>query len=395
MLSRYNPLYLWWRDIHKLTLFAYCSLLFIGLMSVFSASYNASSSLGVENLYFFKKQVVFILIAFCMFFWLSCQSTEFIIKFAQIGLICSLLSLLAVFAMSGKSVKGAERWLNLRIITIQPSEILKPFFIVISAYLYYFYEKTRHCLFPILYGLLFLCIIFLLLLQPDFGMVLTYTFLTIILVLMSDVRFKTLVYIAIPVITILIIAMFSLSHVKYRIVHFFQGEKGYQTHIAYNAIKNGGLLGKGLGVGEISKKIPDSHNDFIFARIGEEMGGIFLIIIVMIFAMLIFSNLTYVQKEYNAYAEISFIDHPRFEKYQMSTIVDSYIIILSMAMIFFEAMVNVSVNLNLIPPKGMVLPFISYGGSSMLAHGILMGFVCAANRKKYHFLSINQIHLIA
>jgi cell division protein FtsW len=390
MLSRYNPIYLWWRDLHKPTIYSVLFLLAVGLLAVFSASYHIGSVLNVSDLYFFNKQVAFVLIAFAIFFVISFQNTEAVIKLSQLGFICCIFAMIAIFGMSGRSVKGAERWLDLKIITIQPSEILKPFFIVISAYVYFLYERTRNILYPVLHGFLYCIIAFLLFLQPDFGMILTYTFLTGVLILLSSIRLKIILYSSIPVFIAILIAIFSLSHVRTRILHFVKGEKMYQTQIAYDAIKHGGLFGNGLGAGEISKRLPDSHNDFIFARIGEELGSLFLIIIICVFAVLLFSNIAYAKKEQDFYSELAFNSDPSLEKYQMSIIVNNYIIFLTVALIFFEVFVNISVNLSLIPPKGMALPFISYGGSSMFAHAFLVGFLCVANRRKYRFITIYQ-----
>jgi cell division protein FtsW len=390
MLSRYNPIYLWWRDLHKPTIYSVLFLLGVGLLAVFSASYHIGSVLNVSDLYFFNKQIAFVLVAFVIFFIISFQNTEAVIKLSQLGFICCIFAMIATFGMSGRSVKGAERWLDLKVITIQPSELLKPFFIVISAYIYFLFERTRNIFYPILHGFLYCIIAFLLFLQPDFGMILTYTFLTGVLILLSSIRIKFILYLSIPVFIAILIAIFSLSHVRTRILHFVKGEKMYQTQIAYDAIKHGGLFGNGVGAGEISKRLPDSHNDFIFARIGEELGSLFLIIIICVFAVLLFSNIAYAKKEQDFYSELAFNSDPSLEKYQMSIIVNNYIIFLTVALIFFEVFVNMSVNLSLIPPKGMALPFISYGGSSMFAHAFLISFLCVANRRKYRFIPIYQ-----
>ena len=216
MLSRYNPIYLWWKDLHKPTIYAVACLLTTGLMAVISASYSIGGTLSVSNLYFFKRQIAFVTLALLIFFFLSFQSTEGIIKLSQLGLMCSLFAMIAIFAMSGKSVKGAARWLDLRIITIQPSEILKPFFIVISAYIYFLFEKTRNFLWPIFHGGLLLIITLMLFLQPDFGMILTYGFLTGVLILISSIRLRVVMYLAIPAMIFLISAIFLLPHVKNR-----------------------------------------------------------------------------------------------------------------------------------------------------------------------------------
>lgn len=384
--SRYNVLSLWWNDIHKPTVYCVLCLVATGLLAIFSASYNIGDVLNVSDLYFFKKQVVFLCVAFVIFFILTFQTTTGILQFSLIGFAVSIFMMMAVLTMSGKSVKGAERWLDLRVMTIQPSEILKPFFIVITAYLYFMFERTRSFFFPLIQIGIYIVIVTLLFFQPDFGMILTYSFITFVQIFFSGIKMKTIFYFMMPFVIVALIGAVSLSHVRTRIVHFVTGEKVYQTDLAYSAIKNGGMLGLGLGSGKVSKKIPDSHNDFIFARIGEELGSLYLIVIIVIFCILILSNVIYAKNEYLMYEKLQ--ESPSaLEKYQKETVINYYIIILVSSLIFFEMFINMAVNLSLIPPKGMVLPFISYGGSSIIAHAFLIGFLCIANRRKYRFVT--------
>lgn len=386
MFSRYNALNLWWYDIHKPTVCCVLCLISTGLLAIFSASYNIGDTLNVGDLYFFKKQVIFLCVAFTIFFILTFQTTTGILQFSFIGLVVSVFMMMAVLTMSGKSVKGAERWLDLRVMTIQPSELLKPFFIVITAYLYYMFEKTRSFLFPLIQVGIYGIVVILLFFQPDFGMILTYTFITFVQVFFSKIKIKTIFYFMTPLLAIAIIGAVSLSHVRTRIVHFVKGEKVYQTDLAYSAIKNGGMLGLGLGSGEVSKKIPDSHNDFIFSRIGEELGSLYLVVIIVIFYILILSNIIYAKNEYSTYEQL-YESPVAFEKYQKEIVINYYMIVLITSLIFFEMFINMAVNLSIIPPKGMALPFISYGGSSIIAHAFLIGFLCIANRRKYRFVT--------
>lgn len=390
MLSRYNPLYLWWLDLHKPTIYSVCFLLITGILGVFSASYQVGDNLNVSHSYFLNKHISFIIIGFVAFFVLSFQNRNSLMKISQLGFVCCIFAMIAIFGMSGKSVKGAERWLDLKIITIQPSELLKPFFIVITAYVMYYYESTKKFMYVILQGALYCVIVVLLFLQPDFGMILTYTFLMGVAVLYSSIRIKTLLYLTIPVILIILIAIFTLPHVKLRVQHFFKGEKMYQAEIAYNTVKNGGFFGVGLGAGEVSKRLPDSHNDFIFSRITEEMGGLYVIGMLGVFGVLFFTNLIYINKEYDLYTKLEDSNEQKLEQHKKAIIIDNYIILLIVALLFFEVFVNVAVNLSLIPPKGMVLPFVSYGGSSMLAHMMLIGMLCVVNRRKYRFIPMYQ-----
>lgn len=385
MLSRFNPFLLWWKDLHKPTIYSIFSLVIIGLFAVFSASYQAGETIHAGNLYYFKKHVIFVAIGIVLFFIISIQSTESILKLGMIGFVCCIFLLFATISLSGKSVKGAERWIDLRFITLQPSELLKPFFIIISAHIYYFFEKSQNYAFPFLHGIIVMIIIITLYFQPDFGMILTYFSLTFFLVFFSSIRFKWVMFLIIGLVATTLIAFFTLPHVKYRIINFVKGEKMYQTDIAKEAISRGGLLGSGIGMGEYSQKLPDSHNDFIFSRIGEEFGGLALVGIMLIFLVLTLSNLAFVKQELTLYQQLTPRQWLQFEKHQEKVIINNYIILLTICLIFFEASFNAMVNLSLLPPKGMVFPFISYGGSSLIAHGILAGILCVANRKRYRF----------
>ncbi len=389
MISKYNPITLWWKDIHKPTIYSILFLIASGFVAIFSASYQIGGVLEISEMHFFKKHLFFLVIAIVIFFAMSLQNTENILKISQIGLICSIFALIGVLVINGKQVKGAERWLDLRIITIQPSEILKPFFIVITAHIYYHFEQKRNIKIPISHGVIYGIIAALLFCQPDFGMILTYTFVTGVMILLSSIRLKLIGYLAIPVVLLIVASAITMPHVQKRVLKFVNGEKEYQTALAYNAIKNGGFLGKGLGSGEVAKKLPDSHNDFIFSRIGEELGGIFLIAIIIAFSLLIFSNIAYVLREQEFYRNLAFNSDAKAAKYQREILINNYIILLTSSLLFFEMFVNMAVNLSLIPPKGMALPFISYGGSSMISNAFLMGFLCVANRKKYRFIPVS------
>lgn len=386
MFSRYNAITLWWNDTHKPTVYCVLCLIASGLLAIFSASYNIGDTLNVSDLYFFKKQIFFLTIAFIIFLWLSFQSVEKILQISLMGFAIAIFMMMAVLAFSGKTVKGSERWLDLKVITLQPSELLKPFFIVVTAYLYYMFEKTKRFLFPLLQFALYVFVATLLYVQPDFGMALTYTFITFVQVFFSKIKIKTVLRFTAPLLVIGIIIALSLSHVKTRVIQFVKGEKVYQTHLAYTAIKNGGALGLGIGNGKVAKKIPDSHNDFIFSRIGEEMGAFYLLVIVIIFAILILSNIAYAKNEYMLYENLQ-NNSNAVVKHQQEMVMGYYIIMLISALIFFEMAVNISVNLGLIPAKGMALPFISYGGSSIIAHAFLIGFLCVVNRRKYRFFT--------
>tara|TARA_B100001287_G_C22562564_1_gene472166 strand:- start:111 stop:935 length:825 start_codon:yes stop_codon:yes gene_type:complete len=262
-------------------------------------------------------------------------------------------------------VKGAKRWIQIFNFTLQPSEIIKPIFIILTAWCISKSIENKKLYLPLLF-IFFLILLILILIQPDLGMtvLVSATFfcqlfvagLSIFLVLISFFF----------ILGISIFSYFIFDHVQDRVNSFLGGLSGsdtYQIDLSIKAFQSGGLFGKGPGQGILKERIPDANTDFIFAVAGEELGLIFCLIIIFIILSIIIRTLLNVLKLKDPYKIIS-----------VSGLICSF---------GLQCLINIFSSLGLIPTKGMTLPFVSYGGSSMISIAILFGFLLSLTNKKY------------
>ena len=418
MITRTNPFFFWINGIHKTTLFGVLALLIIGLFLSFSLSYSASEKIGLQSLSFFIKQAVFTFIAIFIMLVFSSVSPEKLKWFAFLCFFFVIIILIATLFTPG--VKGAKRWINIAGFSLQPSEFLKPFYIYIFSFLFSTIEvlklknESRKKIGNVIFLLFFLqaITIFLLFLQPDFGMIITFTFLFLSFFYINLKSIKSFFLWFILIIAIAIAIGSSLSHVKHRVKTFLFGMENYQSKLATKAIQNGGFFGKGITESQLKFILPEAHNDFIFAISIEEFGFIFAGILGLIFIVIIFSNFLYIfhfkEKLVKMFSRIESNSHAFDEEligeivkknYKLKTssgknylnIYHDFIfcrnfIFSACILLFFEFFLNVSVSLDLVPTKGIAMPFISYGGSSLVSHGILIGFLLAFNKRRYFFL---------
>ena len=260
-------------------------------------------------------------------------------------------------------VNGAKRWLKFWNFSLQPSEFLKPFYIVITGWFLTKGIEGNKFAFYIVF-ISFLIFSTLLILQPDFGMTILFssTFLCQLFIAGLSI---SLVLLAIILLIILFFSSYYLfDHVQARIDLFFYSEPGYQITKSLNAFKSGGIFGKGPGQGSLKDILPEAHTDFIFAVAGEEFGFIFCSIIIFLFFIIVIRNLLKVLKIQEPYVILSIVG-----------------LICSFGL---QTLINIFSSLDLIPTKGMTLPLVSYGGSSMLSTAILVGFLFSFTRKNNH-----------
>lgn len=421
MITRKNPLFFWLTSLHKPTFFGIFVLIVIGLVISFSLSIAASEKIGLKNLYlFFTKHLIFTLLASFIIIIFSFFSPERFKAFCFVGFGVCLMGIALTFLFP--DIKGARRWLNIYGFSLQPSELLKPFFIYIFSLLFANLEllkikfakaKTIQQLI-LLITALYLLIIILFFLQPDFGMILTFTLLFITLFYINLDSIKKIFTWGLGLLTIIITIGFFLPHVNNRVKVFLLGGENYQAKLASKAIERGGFFGQGLAESSLKFTLPEAHNDFIFAIIIEEFGMIFALIIALIFIFIIYSNFLYLisfkEKIITMFSRVNAgMENANIKEENVKIIISkayhnksktssSYMniykdflfcrnfITLSCVLIFFEFFLNASVSLNLIPTKGIAMPFISYGGSSLIAHGILIGMLLGFNKKRYFFL---------
>ncbi|MEO1140748.1 MAG: putative lipid II flippase FtsW, partial [Pseudomonadota bacterium] len=337
-------------------------LMLCGFLMSFAASPPVADRIGVEEFHFIKRHALFLLPAVAVLIGFSMMNPRQVRRVAFILFAVSIVGLLLTLFI-GSEVKGSRRWIYLGGFTLQPSEFVKPTFVVITAWL--FAENTRR---PDIPGNLFSIILFgivaaLLIAQPDFGQTMLVAGAWGVLFFMAGMPWMWIAALgAIGVVGMGTAYMF-FDHVAGRIDRFLTGEgDNYQVDTGMEAILNGGWLGRGPGEGTIKNILPDSHTDFSFAVAAEEFGIIACILLVGLFAFIVLRGLSKALEEKDAYIRMSAA---------------------GLVVLFgFQSMINIGVNLQLLPAKGMTLPFISYGGSSMLAMAIGMGFLLSLTRSR-------------
>ncbi len=353
----------WWWTVDKVNFSLSIFLIFIGVMLVLSASPSAAHrDRLVDEFSFVKKQGIFICVGIMLMIGISMQSMRTIRRLAILGFLCAFAGVVLTYFV-GDATKGAQRWIKFAGFSLQPSEFIKPMFIVVTAWL--LDARKRSDDFPGMAVAVFLYVITAgaVFGQPDLGMT----------VLISGVWALQMVWAGIPawLITILftsgiflvITAYFVLAHVRDRIDRFLatENEIGSQIQKSMDAFANGNLLGRGPGEGVIKMSLPDVHTDFIFSLAGEEYGVCLTSLIVISFAVIVIRTMLNSLKDNNL-----------FQMYAASGLAAS---------LGGQAIVNMCSALQLMPAKGMTLPFVSYGGSSMLASCITMGMLLALTRK--------------
>lgn len=355
-----NFIWRWWRGIDQQTIIALGLLFAFSLMLVTTSSPAVAMRIGLEESYFSTRQVAYLLIAASVIFALSFMDRYLVKRTAVIGFLLSIILLLMV-KFFGYEVKGAKRWINILGFSMQPSEFLKPCFSVVTAWILSMrkHNVPSFSISIFLYGLVAVVLIT----QPDFGM----------LIIVTAVWGLQLFISGLPILWI-IIAIFSgiigifgaynmLPHVAQRINSFLDpsSSENYQVTKSIAAFENGGLYGRGPGEGSVKQVLPDSHTDFIFAVAGEEFGAVVCLIIAAIFAFIVIRGLIMLLYEEDRFTVLASVG--------------------LLSQFGIQSIINMGVTLNLLPTKGMTLPFISYGGSSTLSVSIGMGMLLALTRQ--------------
>lgn len=352
----------WWWTIDRYFLAACLALMGLGVLLSFAASPAVAQRIGLDSFHFVERQTFFMIPAVAVMIGVSFLSPRQIRRFALI-LLCASLFLMAAALFVGIEIKGARRWVSLAGISIQPSEFMKPAFVVICAWL--FSERERGGEMPgyFLAMMLFCVTAGLLMLQPDFGQT-----------MLTTGTWGGMFFLAgLPMFWILLLggiavvgafgAYMTLDHVAGRVNRFMTGEGDtFQVDAGREAILRGGWFGQGPGEGTVKRIIPDSHTDFIFSVAAEEYGIILCMIIMALFAFIVIRGLSIALRERDAFTRLA---------------VSGIVILFG-----FQSIINMAVNLHLMPAKGMTLPFISYGGSSLVAIAITMGILLALTRRR-------------
>lgn len=354
----------WWWTIDRWLLFSFLALMVMGILFGLAASPPVASRLGLSTFHFVNRQAFFLVIAAAVMIGVSFMPLRHVRRTALILFAVSLVLVVATL-LFGAEVKGAKRWISLAGISIQPSEFLKPAFVVLAAWA--FSEKALRQdvpSIPVAIGLLPIVIIPLIL-QPDFGQTMLISMVWCGLFFLAGLHLLWVVGLGGMGVIGLLLAYRFLPHVTARIDKFLNKGTGgveFQAEMARESLLSGGWFGKGPGEGTVKRVLPDSHTDYIFAVIGEEFGTIACMVVVGIFAFIVLRALM-----------IAFRTEEPFARFAAA----------GLAMLFgFQASINMAVNLDLIPPKGMTLPFISYGGSSLISLALTTGFLLAVTRRR-------------
>ena len=353
----------WWLSLDRWIVFSIMLLMIVGIFLILSSSSIYANRLEISENYLIKRHLFLLPICISIMIILTNLSVEKIVIFSFITFSVSLaLSIIPNFM--SYEIKGASRWINLYGLSIQPSEFLKPTFVVVTATLLTRFQKKKDNSLKI--NVFVLCLIgIVLFFQPDFGMFLLILLTWLSQLILFGVSKKIIFLLLLLSLIILILAYVSLDHVKFRIDSFFQSATGdnYQIHKSIDSFTNGGFFGQGLGAGEVSHYLPDVYSDFILSLAAEELGLIFVLIVVILYTLIFYRSIYHSTRENDLFYFLS---------------------IAGLAIIFIlQTMINIFSTLNLIPTKGMTLPFLSYGGSSLISCAILIGFILSLSRKKY------------
>ncbi len=352
----------WFWTIDRYFLAAFILLMGLGFMLSFAASPAVAERIGLDSFHFVRRHAMFLVPAIAIMFGISFLSPRQVRRAAMILLIVSLAAMVLALIF-GVEVKGSRRWISIGSLSIQPSEFMKPAFVIICAWLF-----SEHARQPEIPGNLFAIILFgivaaLLVAQPDLGQTILTAAVWGGMFFMAGMPWLWIIVLGGAAVGGLLTAYTFLPHVAGRIDKFMTGEGDtFQMDTAREAIIRGNWFGQGPGEGTVKRIIPDSHTDFIFSVAAEEFGIIFCMVIVAIFAFVVMRGLNHAFKERN--------DFTRFAVAGL---------VLQMGI---QSMINIGVNLELLPAKGMTLPLISYGGSSMIAICVTAGFILALTRHR-------------
>lgn len=353
----------WWFTVDRLMFFALLALMGAGMVLSLAASPPIAAKFNVEPFYFVRRHAVLLLPAAMIMFAASVLTPKQIRRVSLV-IFAGGIGLMVLALLVGPEIKGAQRWLQFGAFSVQPSEFVKPAFVVLTAWLFNESQKRRDIPGIELAVILYAIFAGLLMLQPDFGQTLLITLVWGALFFMAGINLVWVAALGIAGIAGLTAAYLLVPHVASRMDRFLDPGSGdtYQVDRALESFLRGGWFGRGPGEGTVKNVLPDSHTDFIFAVAAEEYGLIACLILLAVFAFIVLRGLSKASQESDG-----FIRHA----------------VTGLVMLFgLQAAINMAVNVGLLPAKGMTLPFISYGGSSLLAMSLTMGFALGLTRKR-------------
>ena len=363
-----NFAYDWWKNLDKVILFLFITLIILGIFfSLVSTSLIASSKLGTNNYYFFLRHLIYIFLGLILIIFFSAinEKNIYIVSILLFTIFFISLSLVPIF---GVEIKGSKRWLDFSLLPkFQPIEFLKPFLIVFLSLIIGSRFTSNNYLKFLLSSIIVLPILILLVLQPDIGQTLLISSVWLSLIFVSGINLyflNFLIFFSLSILGYLIFYLPKFSYIKHRISNFFDlsSRGNYQSQKATDAIVDGGFFGKGIGEGTLNAKVPEAHTDYVISVISEEFGILLILFILIIFLILIFKVFKKIPNEKNNSNKL--------------------ILIGSILLIMFQVLIHIGVNIRILPATGMTLPFLSYGGSSLLSCSILAGLILNFTKRK-------------
>ena len=353
----------WWWTVDRWTLLCIGTLIGFGYVLVLASSPAVAHRIGDPRDMLIVKQIAFLAIAGGIVIGVSMLPPKGIRWLALIGTLVAVL-LTAFTLVHGVEIKGARRWINIPFLSLQPSEFLKPFFAVVTAGLMVEARRTERFPGRVLAVMLYAVIALLLKSQPDIGMLAVISIVFLSQLFLDGLNLALVGIAAGGLVVSFIAAFFLMPHVHIRVERFLHPthDTAYQALTALQAFGNGGLLGRGPGEGMVKDILPDAHADFVFAVAGEEFGLVVCLFILFIFAAIVLRGLLRLVAENDQFVLLAGAG-----------------ILMSFGL---QAFINMASSLELIPTKGMTLPFISYGGSSALSVALEMGMLLALTRRR-------------
>jgi cell division protein FtsW len=354
----------WWWTVDRSILACLLVLMVVGIALVTSASPSVANRIGSDHSHFITRHMIFVVPSLFIMLGISILDHLWIRRIGTI-VFAGVIFLMLLVPFIGPDIKGAQRWINVAGFSLQPSEFVKPAFAIISAWLISHQKKNPDFRGNLFSALIYAFIVFLLMSQPDFGMTTVLTFMFAMQIFMAGLPLRYLVMMALLASVAVVCVYFTFDHVRVRMDKFLNPHgtaDNYQVDKSLEAFANGGFFGTGPGQGTVKNSIPDVHADFIFAVSGEELGLIATLALVGVYAFILLRG---------------------FGRLMESN--DMFVVLAAggiLSMFGLQAFVHMGSSLHLLPTKGMTLPFISYGGSSILAMGFGMGVVLGLTRRE-------------
>ncbi len=353
----------WWWTVDRWIVAAVIAIAATGAILALAASPPVAERIGLDTFYFARRQFIVLPIALMVMFGVSLLNREGVRRLA-LGCFGVSVLLMVYTIVGGVEIKGATRWIAVAGYSLQPSEFVKPSFAIVAAWMFAAWRLRED--FPgymVAVGL-YLAVVALLLMQPDVGMAILVSVVWGVQFFLAGLPMVLVMAIGVVFIIGGFAAYFNFDHVQSRIDRFFDpaGSEAYQVARSLEAFSNGGIFGRGPGEGQIKAVLPDAHADFIFAVAGEEFGLMMTLLIVGLFLFVVLRGFVRAFKETDLFVQLAVAG--------------------LLVQFGLQAIINMASTLNLMPTKGMTLPFISYGGSSMMALALGMGMVLALTRDR-------------